>query len=104
TFDPVRAFDFEHGVDYGFPDSTPTPEYLEAFGRFFGDVAQYGFLNTGEWPDPLPARLTVSFTEFVNSNNYQPLYPGLFYSLGIIGGFVDFNNTPAIYVLANMPP
>lgn len=104
VFDVPRLFDFEHGIDYGLAPTAVSPDYEAAFARFYGTVMQYPFLNTGEWPDPIPAELTVSFTQWVTNNNFQILYSGLFYNLGIIGGFVDFDTTPALYVLANMPP
>ena len=38
------------------------------------------------------------------NNEFEILYPGLFYGLVVIAGFTDLDNTPAIYPLANMAP
>lgn len=91
------------GQDLG-PRPAPTPEYDAAFAQFFETVAQYPFLNEGDWPDPLPAELLVSFDQWVANNNFSILNQGLFLDLGIIGGTVDTSTTLAMYVLADMAP
>jgi len=96
------AADFLHAIFLGpAPASPPTPEFLAAFNTLFGILTQYSWLETGDFPDPIPPALLVPFDYFIYVNNLTALGP-LFYGSVYIGGLGNFSDLTTLYALQNM--
>lgn len=97
--------DLAAGIDLGPSSAEPTPpSYEPTFLRFFETLLQYPWLNTGDWPDPLPAELLVPFPQWIATNNFELLYDSIFLGLGVSAGFGNLSAVLAITALSNMPP
>lgn len=95
--------DFAHSQFLGLasPPPPPTADYLAAFGRLFGLIASYPWLETADFPDPIPAPLLQPFDQFVVANNFSVL-GSLFYGEQFIGGMGAWSNLTTLYALQNM--
>lgn len=68
------AADFLHGIFLGpVTPSPPSQDFLIAFDKLFGILSQYPWLETADFPDPIPPALLVPFDYFIYTNNLTAL-------------------------------
>ena len=101
---PLYAADLKHNISYGLQNTAATPEFLLAFETLYYIVLQYPWLNTGDYPDPIPSELLVPFSEFIVANNLQPLNDVIFRELIFGGGMGSYQYLQTIYALQYLSP
>ena len=99
----IYLADFARSTFLGpaFPQPPPTADFVAAFGRLFALIASYPWLETADFPDPIPAPLLQPFDQFVAANNFSVL-GSLFYGEQFIGGMGNWANLTTLYALQNM--
>lgn len=105
--------DMTQGINQGhdphFPPLEPSPEYLDAWQRYFDLVNQtYSWVGLsdypGNWfPEEIPPSLLGSFADWVLENNLAALEP-LFRTFLNAGGFTPYQDWRTLDALLNLPP
>lgn len=113
--DPRIGFyvDMTKGTNEGrvpsFPPVDPSPEYQDAWNRFFVIVNnQYPWIGLYDYPlnyfpDPIPSELLVPFSEWITANNMMALLP-FFHAFLNTGGYSPYEDWRALDALLNLPP
>lgn len=99
---PVFEADIRHNISYGQVNETPGPAFYTAFAKLFQIGLQYPWLNNADYPDPIPSELLVPFSDFIISNDLEPLNELVFREL--LGGLGDFQNLTTLYALPIVSP
>jgi hypothetical protein len=99
----IYLADFLHGIFLGPqpPPTPPTPDFIAAFDTLFGIVASYPWLETADFPDPIPSALLIPFDQFIFINNLTAL-SSVFYGSLYIGGMGNFSELTTLYALQNL--
>jgi len=97
------GFDFIRSFPTGaLPYPTPTPEYIEAFTRFYTLLAtKYSWLENVHFPNPIPAELLQPFGTFIAQNNFYAI-ESFFFGTLYNGGMGDYHNIITLYALQNL--
>lgn len=102
---PTYAADFANGISYGQQiPQPPTPEFLEALERLMIILSEYPWLDLANFPDPIPSKLLVTFSEFITTNQLQPLVSSIFNPALFGGGLGDYDKLTALYAIQNLAP
>jgi hypothetical protein len=101
---PNYAANFETGQSFGYqPPTPPSPEYVAAFQRLVEIGYTYPWLELADFPDPLPPELLVPFSEYVVTNQLEPL-ADMLHELLYDGGLGPWSNLTTLYALLNLAP
>jgi hypothetical protein len=94
--------DFTTGFTIGYQaPSPPTPDYLAAFGRYEGFIAQYPWLTTYNYPAVIPPELLVPFSQTVQELNLYPLV-GIFDGFLINGGMGNLTQVTTLSAVSQL--
>lgn len=100
----LLSADFKRNITYGIVNTAPTPEFVLALETLFYIGYQYPWLNTGEYPDPIPPELLVPFSDFIVEWGLEPLNDIILRELVFGGGMGSYQNLTAVYALMYLSP